>query len=43
MANLSRYERSLTAKVRTGMLPLAIETGRFRKIPLEDRRTVRSD
>ena len=37
MANLSRHERSLIAKLRTGMLPLAIETGRFRKIPPEDR------
>ena len=36
-ANLSRHERSLIAKLRTGTLPLAIETGRFRKIPLEDR------
>ena len=36
-ANLSRYERSLIGKLRTGTLPLAIYTGRFRKILLEDR------
>ena len=37
MANLSRHERSLISKLRTGTLPLAIETVRFRKIPVEDR------
>ena len=37
MANLSRNERSLIAEFNTGTLQLAIETGRFRKIPVEDR------
>ena len=40
MANLSRHERSLIDKLRTGTLPLAIETGRFRKIPLEERLSI---
>ena len=35
MANLSRHERSLITKLRTGTLPLAIETGRFRKSHLK--------
>ena len=36
-ANLSRYERSLIAKFRSGTLQLAIETGRFRNIEINDR------
>ena len=36
-ANLSKYERSLIAKLRSGTLSLAIETGRFRNIEVENR------
>ena len=36
-ANLSRTQRSLMAKIRSGTLCLAVETGRFRSIPLENR------
>ena len=36
-ANLSKYERSLMAKLRSGTLQLAIETGRFRNIEIENR------
>ena len=36
-AKLSRYERSLIAKFRSGTLQLAIETGRFRNIEINDR------
>ena len=34
---MSRRKRSLMAQFRMGVLPLAIETGRFRGIALEDR------
>ncbi len=37
LARLSRNQRSLVAQLRTGILPLAIETGRFNNI-LEDNR-----
>ena len=37
IANLSRYQRSLLAKIRSGTLCLGIETGRFRSIPVENR------
>ncbi len=33
----SRYKRSLIAQFRTGTLPLAVETGRFRGVKLEER------
>ncbi len=36
-ANLSRRERSLIAKLRFGILPIKIETGRFNDTPLEYR------
>ncbi len=34
---LSRFKRSLLAQLRSGILPLNIEVGRFRNIKLEDR------
>ena len=34
---LPRKERSLLAQIRSGILPLAIETGRYRNIPAENR------
>jgi hypothetical protein len=34
---LSRRRRSLVAKLRMGILPLAIETGRWRSLPIEER------
>jgi len=36
-ANLPRYDRSLLAQIRLGILPLRIETGRFVREKLEDR------
>ena len=39
----SRHKRSLIAQFRMGVLPLAIETGRFRSIPLEERLCVLCD
>ena len=35
--NLTSNQRSVTAQLRAGILPLNIETGRFRNIKLEDR------
>ena len=35
LLNLSRSERSLMAQFRSGVLPLRIETGRFRHEPVE--------
>ena len=35
--NLSKYERSLIAKFRSGTLQLAIDTGRFRNIEINNR------
>ena len=35
--NISRKQRSLMAQFRIGILPLHIETGRFRGTPLEQR------
>ena len=35
--NLSRYERSVFAKLRSGSLPLEIETGRYKGLDLEER------
>ena len=32
-ANLSRKHRSLIAKLKCGVLPLALETGRFKNVP----------
>ena len=34
---LSRYQRSLLAQLRTGILPLHVETGRYYRTPLEQR------
>ena len=34
---LSRHQRSLIAQLRTGILPLHIETGRYYRTPLEQR------
>ena len=35
--NISKYQRSILAQFRCGILPLAIEIGRYRNIPLCDR------
>ena len=35
--NIPKYQRSLFAQFRGGVLPLLVEIGRFRKIPLEER------
>ena len=35
--NISKYQRSLFSQFRCGILPLEIETGRFRNIPLGER------
>ena len=35
--SLPKYQRSLIAKLRSGTLPLAIETGRYTNVPLENR------
>ena len=35
--NMSKYQRSLTAKLRMGILPLALETGRYTNIALKER------
>ena len=35
--SLPRYQRSLIAKLRSGTLPLAIETGRYTNVPIENR------
>ena len=35
--NISRHKRSLLAQLRLGILPLEIEVGRFRNIPVENR------
>jgi hypothetical protein len=37
-SRLSRTKRSLLAQLRAGVLPLKVETGRFRRIPLDQRR-----
>ena len=36
-SRLSRSQRSLVAQLRAGILPLAIEVGRFKNIPEENR------
>ena len=35
--NIPKYQRSLFAQFRGGVLPLQVEIGRFRKIPSEER------
>ncbi len=35
--NLSRAQRSVCAQLRCGILPLAIETGRYHSVPEENR------
>ena len=35
--NLSRSERSIVTKFKCGVLPIMIETGRYKDVPLEDR------
>ena len=35
--NMSKYQRSLMAQLRLGILPLAIETGRYTNIPVNER------
>jgi hypothetical protein len=35
--NIPRYQRSAYTKLRCGVLPLAIETGRYTRTPLEQR------
>ena len=37
MYNLDRYERSLMSQLRLGILPLRIETGRFKNEPVNER------
>ena len=37
-SNMSRQRRSLMAQFRFGILPITVETGRLRNIPLQDRR-----
>lgn len=36
-SNISRYNKSVIAKLRCGSLPLQVEIGRYHKVPLEDR------
>ena len=36
--NLDRTDRSFIAQYRMGILPLAVETGRFRNVPLDERK-----
>ena len=36
-ANLKRSKRSILSKIKLGVLPLAIETGRWKDVPLEKR------
>lgn len=38
-ANLTRTQTSLITQMRTGILPLALEVGRFKTIPEEQRLT----
>ena len=35
--NISKYQRSLFAQFRGGILPLQVEIGRYRNLPLEQR------
>ncbi len=35
---LPKYEKSIFAQLRCGILPLRVETGRFSRTPLEDRK-----
>ena len=37
LLNLTRYQRSIFAQFRYGILPLQIEVGRYRGVPLSDR------
>jgi len=37
LQNMSKHKRSLMTQFRSGILPLNVETGRFRNIPLGDR------
>ena len=37
LSNISRQRRSLLAQIRLGILPIKIETGRFRSLPVEQR------
>lgn len=41
--NLSRAQQSICAQLRCGILPLALETGRFHSIPEEDRKCCMCD
>ena len=41
--NLTRYQRSICAQFRSGILPLALETGRFHSTPEEDRKCILCD
>ena len=40
MKYLSHNKRSLFAQIRTGVLPLRVETGRFMGLPLQERQCV---
>ena len=35
--NISKHQRSIYAQFRAGILPLQVEVGRYRNIPLEER------
>ena len=37
MSSINRQKRALTAQLRMGILPIKIETGQFRDMPLEER------
>ena len=37
LLNLTRYQHSIFSQFRHGILPLEIEVGRYRNVPLEDR------
>ena len=37
-SNMNRHRRSLMAQFRLSILPITVETGRFRNIPLQDRK-----
>ena len=41
--HIQKYQRSLFAQFRAGILPLHVETGRFRNLPLEQRLCVLCD
>ena len=36
-SSMNRYERSILSRLRTGSLPLEVETGMYNNVPLENR------